>query len=81
MAVNHQVGETAGAVWNLLDRNGPQTLVQLRKKLNGNGELMNFAVGRLARPRSRLMRPSTGLAIPAFPRRFATPRGGASAFG
>ncbi len=49
MAVNHQVGETAGAVWNLLDRDGPQTLAQLKKKLNGNGELTNFAVGWLAR--------------------------------
>lgn len=49
MAVNHQVGETAGAIWNLLDRNGPQTLAQLRKKLNGDGELTNFAVGWLAR--------------------------------
>ncbi len=49
MAVNHQVGETAGAIWNLLERNGPQTLAQLKKKLDGNGELMNFAVGWLAR--------------------------------
>ncbi|MBZ5560835.1 MAG: winged helix-turn-helix domain-containing protein [Acidobacteriia bacterium] len=49
MAINHQVGETAGAIWNLLERNGPQTLAQLKKKLDGNGELMNFAVGWLAR--------------------------------
>ncbi len=49
MAVNHEVGEAAGAVWNLLSQNGPQTLAQLKKKLNGNGELTNFAVGWLAR--------------------------------
>ena len=49
MAINHQVGETAGAIWNLLERNVPQTLAQLKKKLDGNGELMNFAVGWLAR--------------------------------
>ncbi len=49
MAVNHEVGETAGTIWNLLDQNGPQTLAQLKKKLDGNGELMNFAVGWLAR--------------------------------
>ncbi len=49
MAVNHEVGETAGAVWNLLNQDGPQTLGQLKKKLNGSAELMNFAVGWLAR--------------------------------
>jgi len=45
----HQVGETAGQVWQLLNQNGPQTLAQLKKKLNGNAELLNFAVGWLAR--------------------------------
>ncbi len=49
MAVNHEVGETAGMVWNLLNQDGPQTLAQLKKKLNGSAELMNFAVGWLAR--------------------------------
>ncbi len=49
MADNHRIGETAGAVWSLLDRNGPQTLSQLKKKLDGNGELTTFAIGWLAR--------------------------------
>ncbi len=49
MAVNHEVGETAGVVWNLLNQDGPQTLAELKKKLDGNAELMNFAVGWLAR--------------------------------
>jgi hypothetical protein len=49
MNIVHQVGETAGAVWNLLHQSGPQTLAQLKKKLNNRGELTNFAVGWLAR--------------------------------
>ncbi len=44
-----QVGETAGKVWNLLNDQGPQTLAQLKKKLNGNGEVLGFAIGWLAR--------------------------------
>jgi hypothetical protein len=44
-----QVGETAGQVWQILSQNGPQTLLQLKKKLNGTAELVNFAVGWLAR--------------------------------
>ena len=44
-----QVGETAGQVWHLLNNEGPQTLIQLKKKLNGNAELLNFAIGWLAR--------------------------------
>ncbi len=49
MDINSQVGETAGKVWQALSSAGPQTLAQLKKKLNGNAELMNFAVGWLAR--------------------------------
>lgn len=45
----HQVGETAGQVWQLLSTEGPQTLVQLKKKLNGTSELLDFAIGWLAR--------------------------------
>ncbi len=44
-----RVGETAGQVWHLLNNEGPQTLIQLKKKLNGNAELLNFAIGWLAR--------------------------------
>ena len=49
MDFNTQVGETAGKVWNLLNDQGPQTLAQLKKKLNGNGEVLSFAIGWLAR--------------------------------
>lgn len=44
-----QVGETAGVVWQLLSSTGPQTLVQLKKKVNSNPEVLDFAIGWLAR--------------------------------
>jgi hypothetical protein len=49
MEINAQVGETAGKIWNLLSDEGPQTFPQLKKKLNGTGELLSFALGWLAR--------------------------------
>jgi hypothetical protein len=49
MEINAQVGETAGRIWRLLDAEGPQTFPQLRKKLDGSGELLSFALGWLAR--------------------------------
>ena len=49
MDVQTQVGETAGKVWHLLNDNGPLTLIQLKKKLDGSGELLNFALGWLSR--------------------------------
>jgi hypothetical protein len=48
-AVSEQVGNAAGEVWRLLNQGGPQTLAQLRKKLDGSSELLAFAVGWLAR--------------------------------
>ena len=44
-----EVGETAGKVWDLLNRDGPQTLAQTRKKLGVASEVLNFAIGWLAR--------------------------------
>ena len=49
MAIKAQVGETAGEVWRLLKSEGPQTMAQLKKKLKRTNELLNFAVGWLAR--------------------------------
>jgi len=49
MDVNTQVGETAGKLWNALSSAGPQTLAQLKKKVNGSDELLSFALGWLAR--------------------------------
>jgi len=47
--IREQVGETAGKVWHLLNDHGPQTLVQLKKRLNGSSEMVTFALGWLAR--------------------------------
>ncbi len=49
MDVKSQVGETAGKVWNVLNNEGPQTVGQLKKKVNGSPDLLNFAIGWLAR--------------------------------
>ena len=49
MEMTELVGDTAGKVWNELNAHGPQTVAQLKKKLNGSGELVNFALGWLAR--------------------------------
>jgi hypothetical protein len=47
--IKEQVGITAGKIWHELNDVGPQTLAQLKKKLNGSGELVGFALGWLAR--------------------------------
>ena len=44
-----QVGVTAGQIWQALTVEGPHTVAELKKKLNGSGELVNFALGWLAR--------------------------------
>lgn len=49
MELKDKVGLTAGRVWHQLSQDGPQTVAQLKKKLNGESDLVNFAVGWLAR--------------------------------
>lgn len=49
MEIKEQVGVTAGKVWRILSDSGPQTVAQLKKRLNGSGELVGFALGWLAR--------------------------------
>lgn len=49
MEIKGQVGETAGKIWEMLNESGPQTLPQIKKGLNGTGELVGFALGWLAR--------------------------------
>jgi hypothetical protein len=49
MRMNDQVGETAGKVWHELSNEGPQTLVQLQKKLKESNEFLLLSVGWLAR--------------------------------
>jgi hypothetical protein len=49
MALKPQVGETAGAVYRLLESEGALTPAQLKKKLNSKGDLLSYALGWLAR--------------------------------
>lgn len=49
MELKAAVGETAGKVWEMLSSDGPLTVAQLKKKLNGTGELVPLALGWLAR--------------------------------
>ena len=49
MLTNGQIGETAGQVWRLLESDGPQTLAQIKKKVDAKGDLVNYALGWLAR--------------------------------
>ncbi len=49
MEINVVVGETAGKIYQALSTAGPQTVSQLKKKVDGSGELVNFALGWLAR--------------------------------
>ena len=49
MEMTEHVGDTAGKIWHMLNDHGPQTLAQLKKRLNGSGELVGFALGWLAR--------------------------------
>ena len=49
MEINEKVGEAAGKVWHALSSEGPQTVAQLKKQLNGSSEVVTFALGWLAR--------------------------------
>lgn len=49
MELKAAVGETAGKVWQTLSSDGPLTVAQLKKKLDGTGELIPLALGWLAR--------------------------------
>jgi hypothetical protein len=49
MNIKEHIGETAGRIWQALSTEGPHTLVQLKKKVAANGDLVPLAVGWLAR--------------------------------
>lgn len=49
MDFKQAVGETAGKIWQSLSSDGPQTVAQLKKKVNGKGDYVNYALGWLAR--------------------------------
>ena len=44
-----QIGETAGAVWKTLNKNGPMSLAKLVERVGGNRDLAMQAIGWLAR--------------------------------
>ncbi|MBZ5560828.1 MAG: winged helix-turn-helix domain-containing protein [Acidobacteriia bacterium] len=44
-----EIGEKAGEIWQILNNDGPQTLSQLKKKVGNSNDLVNFALGWLAR--------------------------------
>ena len=44
-----QIGETAGAVWKVLHKNGPMSLAKLVEKVGGNRDVAMQAIGWLAR--------------------------------
>jgi Winged helix-turn-helix domain (DUF2582) len=49
MDIKSMVGETAGKIWETLSAQGPLTVAQLKKKVDGKTDLVNFALGWLAR--------------------------------
>lgn len=49
MEIKGLIGETAGQVWHVLETDGPQTLPQLKRKLDGTAPFLEFAVGWLVR--------------------------------
>lgn len=49
MEMKTAVGETAGKIWRSLSADGPQTVSQLKKKVNGSSDLVSYALGWLAR--------------------------------
>ena len=49
MAIKDEMGVMAGQVWRLLSTDGPQSTVQIRKKLKAKPTLVDYALGWLAR--------------------------------
>lgn len=49
MEVNGHIGATAGEVWQALSDDGPLSVPQLKRKIHGSGELLQLAIGWLAR--------------------------------
>ncbi len=55
--LKHEVGETAGKVWRALSSEGPLTMTELKKKVDGQGDLVSLAIGWLAREDKIEIRP------------------------
>ncbi len=43
------IGETAGRLWHILNSNDTMSLAQLKKRIGGSSDLVNQAIGWLAR--------------------------------
>ncbi len=62
--MNGEVGVTAWKVWLLIYNEGPQTLVELKRKVGESSDLLNFALGWLAREdKIEIVRQRKGLRI------------------
>jgi hypothetical protein len=44
-----EIGAVAGAIWRALDTNGEMTLAKLKKDVDAEGPLFDWAIGWLAR--------------------------------
>jgi len=47
--MNEEIGTMAGAIWHSLQSNGGMTLAKLKKELNAQAPLFDWAIGWLAR--------------------------------
>jgi hypothetical protein len=45
----HQIGETAGLIWHVLNEQGPQSVAKLAKEIEAPRDLILQAIGWLAR--------------------------------
>ena len=57
---NHQIGETAGMVWEALEKHGPQSFAALMEKVNAPQSLFFMAIGWLSRENKLLFAPDGG---------------------
>ena len=47
--MNEEIGTMAGAIWYALESNGGMTLAKLKKELNAQAPVFDWAIGWLAR--------------------------------
>jgi len=47
--MHEDIGQMAGAVWHALNTRGELSLAQLKKEVNANGPMFDWAIGWLAR--------------------------------
>ena len=47
--INHEIGETAGAIWQTLNEEGPLRLATLKKQIEASDSVFHMALGWLAR--------------------------------